>query len=216
MDPALLRTLLSLPGTRRELVAMAKLFDAKDTVVRFGADATERALKSDRSVDRAEVLVFATHGLLPRELGGLEEPALVLTPPSAATAIDDGVLTASEVAQLSLTAEWVILSACNTAGGDTADGGESLSGLSRAFLYAGARAVLASHWRVQDDVTAALTVQTLQARRDQPGLGKADALQLAMRAVRTGTGVDGQPIPGWKPAWALPSAWAPFVVVETR
>lgn len=216
MDPETVRALEPLPGTRQEVTAMAELFPAERSVLRFGDQATEQAFKAEPAVAQAEVLVFATHGLLPRELGGLEEPGLVFTPPARASAVDDGVLTASEVARLSLSAQWVILSACNTAAGDTAVGGESLSGLSRAFLYAGARSVLASHWRVQDDVTAALTVQTLRAWREAPSLGRAEALQRAMRAVRTGVGVDGAPIPGWRTGWALPAAWAPFVMVQAQ
>jgi CHAT domain-containing protein len=159
------------------------------------------------------VLAFATHGLLPRELHGMDEPGLVFTPPARASAQDDGVLTASEAAKLSLTAEWIILSACNTAAGE-GDGGESLSGLAKSFLYAGAQALLASHWRVADDATAALTTETLAASR--AGAGRAQALQQAMRAVRTGKRADGSELPGWKPGWAHPSNWAPFVVISDR
>jgi CHAT domain-containing protein len=73
------------------------------------------------------------------------EPDLILTPPEmAASEEDDGYLSASEIATLKLDADWVILSACNTAAGDTANA-EALSGLARAFLYAQARALLVSH-----------------------------------------------------------------------
>ena len=96
------------------------------------------------------MLHFATHGLLPHETAsiaaGLAEAALLLTPPDAASDEDDGLLTASEVTLLKLNADWVIMSACNTGGGDKS--GEALSGLARAFFYAGARALLASHWYV--------------------------------------------------------------------
>jgi CHAT domain-containing protein len=107
----------------------------------------------------------------------------------------------------------VILSACNTAAADGTASGDSLSGLARAFLYAGARALLVSHWRVRDDVTAVLTVETL---RDRGGGSRAEALQQAMRAVRTGRFPDGTPVPGWSPGWSHPSAWAPFVVVSDQ
>ena len=63
-------------------------------------------------------LLFPPHGLIAGELIGLAEPALVLTPPIEASELDDGLLTASEVAQLKLNADWVILSACNTAAGN--------------------------------------------------------------------------------------------------
>jgi hypothetical protein len=68
---------------------------------------------------------------------------LVLTPPAEPTELDDGLLTVSEVAGLTLDAEWVIMSACNTAGSRETDA-EALSGLARAFFYAGARALLVS------------------------------------------------------------------------
>jgi hypothetical protein len=73
------------------------------------------------------------------------DPGLILTPPSQQTDTDDGYLSASEVASLKLDADWVILSACKTAAG-TAQNAEALSGLARAFIYAGARALLVSHW----------------------------------------------------------------------
>jgi CHAT domain len=72
------------------------------------------------------------------------EPGLLLTPPQMGTEVDDGYLSASEIAGLKLDADWVILSACNTAAGE-AKGAEALSGLARAFFYAGARALLVSH-----------------------------------------------------------------------
>ena len=79
---------------------------------------------------------------------GLGEPALVLTIPKEATPLDDGLLTANEIAQLKLNADWVVLSACNTAAGDK-PGAEALSGLARTFFYAGTRALLVSHWAVE-------------------------------------------------------------------
>src|SRR4029079_13630546 len=90
---------------------------------------------------------FATHGLVAGDLSGLAEPALVLTPPAAGSDTHDGSHTASEIAVLKLNADWVVLSACNTAAGST-EGAEALSGLARAFFYAGARSLLVSHWSV--------------------------------------------------------------------
>jgi len=83
------------------------------------------------------ILRFASHCALSAE------PGLLLTPPHDARALerDDGFLSASEITTLKLDAEWVILSACNTAAGDNI-GGDALSGLARAFFYAGARALL--------------------------------------------------------------------------
>ena len=68
----------------------------------------------------------------------------MLTPPPQGSEADDGYLSASEIARLKLDADWVILSACNTAAGE-AKGAAALSGLARAFFYAGARSLLVSH-----------------------------------------------------------------------
>jgi CHAT domain-containing protein len=191
---------------------MAGVLSAQPGTVRLGAAATESAFRADPRLGSARVLAIATHGLLPRELDGNAEPALVFTPPKTASVNDDGLLTASEAAQLKLTAEWVILSACNTAAADGTPGAQSLSGLARAFLHAGAQALLASHWRVSDEVTSALTVETLRLRRTGK-LSRAESLRQAMTAIRIGKRADGSAMPGWQPHWAHPAAWAPFILV---
>jgi CHAT domain-containing protein len=125
-------------------------------------------------------------------------------------------VTASEASGLSLNAEWVILSACNTASPVGTPGSASLSSLARAFLYAGTHALLASHWRVADDATAALTVETLAAARASPSLTRAQAFQRAQRAVRTGRRADGSPMAQWNDSWTHPSAWAPLSLISDR
>src|SRR5215831_6698338 len=146
-----LRLQMPLPETADELCTVARLLGAPETSVYLGERATETALKTlsaNGELGRARILHFATHGLLAREadsvLQSRAEPALMLTPPQQASAEDDGLLTASEVAQLKLNADWVVMSACNTIAGDK-PGAEALSGLARAFFYAGARALLVSH-----------------------------------------------------------------------
>jgi CHAT domain-containing protein len=98
---------------------------------------------------------FATHGLLAGEseaiLKAKAEPGLILTPPKDGTPPseleeDDGLLTASEVAQLELDADWIVLSACNTAAGDKGDA-EALSGLARAFGACAASVALVCDFR---------------------------------------------------------------------
>lgn len=210
-SPDALRKLSPLPGTETELKSMAAALDAPPGGLRLGAAATETALKQDGRLASAGIIAFATHGLLPKEVGRGSEPRLVFTPPSTASTMDDGLLTASEAARLSLSAEWLILSACNTAASDGTPGSQSLSGLARAFLHAGAKAMLVSHWRVSDEVTAVLTVETMRLSRT--GLPKAEALRQAMIAVRTGSRADGSAVPGWKAFWAHPAAWSPFVLV---
>ena len=208
-----LRRLSPLPGTAAELTRLSATI-GKGRGARLGAEATEAALKADTDLPRAVTVVFATHGLLPYEMGIGSEPGLVLTPPGQASIEDDGLLTASEAAALSLSAKWVVLSACNTAtpGAEAGASGESLSSLARSFLYAGSDNLLASHWRVADDATAALIVEVLSNERATP----ATALATAMEAVRTGRHGDGSAVAGWQPHWAHPASWAPFTLVTNR
>ena len=105
------------------------------------------------------------------------EPALVLTPPDKpANADDDGLLMASEIAALKLNADWVVLSACNTAAGEEI-GAQALSGLARAFFYAGGRALLVSHWPVYSDAAVRLTTSAFAELERNPKAGRAEALQ---------------------------------------
>jgi CHAT domain-containing protein len=185
-----------LPATGKELAQIAAALQAKETVILTGDAATEAAIR-ETDFKGTRLLAFATHGMLAGELDGLEEPALVVTPAGA----DDGLLTASEIARLRIDADWIVLSACNTAGGDNADGG-GLTGLARAFLHAGGRNLLASHWPVRDDAAAWLTTQT--ARRYGRGAAPADALREAMLAMIAGKGIKDS---------THPANWAPFVLV---
>ncbi len=146
---------------------------------------------------------LATHGLVAGDLKGLAEPALVLTPPATGTADDDGLLTASEIATLDLDADWVILSACNTAAADGTPGAEGLSGLAKAFFYAGSRALLVSHWPVESVAAATLTTRMFASMAERPSQGRAKALQQAMLGL----------MENGKPHYAHPMFWAPFVVV---
>ena len=152
---ALRRGLAALPETADELRAVARELGASESDVRLGAAATVTNVMA-AELQRYRVVEFATHGLVAGEVGGLSEPALVLSLPDNPTSEDDGLLTASRVAKLKLDADWAVLSACNTAAGDQ-PGAEGLSGLARAFFYAGARALLVSHWPVNSDAAVALT-----------------------------------------------------------
>ena len=131
----------------------------------------------------------------------MAEPALILTPPKNSSSKFDGVLKASEIAGFSLNADWVILSACNTAAGDGANG-SGYSGLTRAFLYAGADSLLVSHWPVRDDAASILTVNTVQNTR--AGMSKAKALQAAMIDLMNNSDIEDA---------SHPAVWAPFVLV---
>ncbi|WP_260583770.1 CHAT domain-containing protein [Sphingopyxis sp. PET50] len=206
-DPAALRKLARLPGTETELKAMQQLLGAKQAKLFLAAAATEENFKH-RDLARLSVLFLATHGLVAGEVSGVAEPGLVFTPPASASAADDGLLTASEVAKLRLGARWVILSACNTAAGDGSQGAPGLSGLARAFFFAGAESLLASHWPVRDDVAAVLTVKLFELMRANPELSRAEALRAAEKAIRDDPRAD-----DIVRSWSHPSAWAPFSLI---
>ncbi|HXP04126.1 MAG TPA: CHAT domain-containing tetratricopeptide repeat protein, partial [Stellaceae bacterium] len=125
-----IRDLAGLPETETELRSIAATLHAAPDSVVLGADATKANLLT-RDLAQYRVLAFSTHGLLANQLDCQDEPALVLSLPSGATQGSDALLTASEVASLRLDADWVLLSACNTAGAEGLTG-EALSGLTRA------------------------------------------------------------------------------------
>jgi CHAT domain-containing protein/tetratricopeptide (TPR) repeat protein len=202
-DPAMLgQSLPQLPDTADELKTVAKRLGASATDILLGRSATEAAVKGARLSDY-RVVYFGTHGLVAGDVKGLAEPSLVLTLPQRPSSQDDGLLTASEVAQLKLNADWVVLSACNTAAGE-APGAEALSGLARAFFYAGARALLVSHWTVDSSAATRLTTSTFDIMRSDPAIGRAEAVRRAMLAYLNDRS---------NPQNAYPAYWGPFSVI---
>ncbi|ESQ88949.1 hypothetical protein ABAC460_14300 [Asticcacaulis sp. AC460] len=199
-DTEALRRLPSLPHAKTELQRMSDALALPNSRILTGADATETQLKSS-DLTGYSVIAFATHGLTDRSTQALREPALVLTPPAQANALDDGLLTASDVAGLRLKARWVILSACNSGSGREAGAG-GYSGLAQAFMQAGADSLLVSMWPVRDDVADRLSVDTV--RRDAGGASQAEALRQAVLALMKDDTVAGS---------ANPAIWAPFSVV---
>ena len=208
-DVAALRRQEPLPETADELCLVADALAAPADSVFLGARATEHTLKSLSATGALKswrVLHFATHGLVAGKTKAFSvshaEPSLLLTPPEKASNEDDGLLTASEVARLEMDADWVILSACNTAAADGSPGAEALSGLASAFLYAGARSLLVSHWYVNSEGAVRLITGAFAELRRDPAIGKAEALRRSFEArIREGGGR------------GHPSYWAPFIIV---
>lgn len=201
-----------LPGTVGELRAMAEALGSGERRLFLAGLDTESNFKT-ADLARIDIMTLATHGLLGGDLTGIAEPGLIFTPPREASAADDGYLTASEVSALKLDADWVILSACNTAAGDGSQGAPGLSGLARAFLYAGARNLLVSHWPVRDDVAEKLTVFAVKQTQADKAMSRAEALRRAMRAIRANRDKDGVKVHGLDATWAHPNAWAPFTLI---
>jgi CHAT domain-containing protein len=203
VDPALLRSLDPLPETEREAASVARSLGATDADILAGAAATETALRQKNLADY-RVLYFATHGLIPGELQCQSEPGIVLTPPTSPAAMrsGDGLLDASEIASLSLQADLVVLSACNTAAPQGARAGTGgLSGLADAFFRAGARSVLASHWQVPSAATQQLLQTAFLGLGQSPDLALDEALRRAqVEAIR-------------QPKTAHPFFWGAFVIL---
>lgn len=206
---AALRRQEPLPETADELCDVASALSASSDSVFLGARATEQTVKSlsvAGTLKSWRILHFATHGLIAGETSAFAsnraEPSLLLSPPDKPSEIDDGLLTASEVARLEMDADLVILSACNTAASDGAPGAEALSGLASAFIYAGARSLLVSHWYVNSEGAVKIITGAFAELSRDPTIGKAEALRRSIEArIREGGGR------------AHPSYWAPFVIV---
>jgi CHAT domain-containing protein len=198
----LAEALPQLADTADEIKNIAARLGASADDIHLGKDASETTVKKARLADY-RVVYFATHGLVAGDVRGIGEPALALSIPASPSETDDGLLTSSEVAQLKLNADWVVLSACNTMAGDK-PGAEALSGLARAFFYAGSRALLVSHWTVESNAATRLTVSTFDIMSKDPTIGRAEALRRAMLAFLGDTSSDDN---------ANPAYWGPFAVV---
>ena len=147
------------------------------------------------------VVAFATHGLMAGDLPNLSQPALALAAGSAdATNPLAPLLTLEDVLTLKLNADWVVLSACNTAAAD-GRAEEALSGLARGFFYAGARSLLVTHWAVEGESAKLLTTATFAHYSANLQAPKAESLRQAMLGVMA------------TPAYAHPAYWAPYALV---
>jgi CHAT domain-containing protein/Tfp pilus assembly protein PilF len=201
-----IRRQMPLPETADELCAVAHDLGVDPaTHLYLGARATEakvKQLSDNNELQTYKIVAFATHGAVAGDISE-SEPGLILTPPKEATENDDGYLSAPEIAGLKLDADWAILSACNTAAGG-ARSAEALSGLARAFFYAGARALLVSHWEVNSYASVKLITQAVDELKSDRTIGRAEALRRSMLKLmaKTDYGIEGHP-----------AFWAPFVVV---
>lgn len=204
-----------LSKTREEVEAVAHALAAADDDLYMGARASETTVKlldRERRLATYKVVYFAMHGIVADAAInnlkiGNREPALVMTLPDAPTAEDDGLLTSSEIAQLRLDADWVVLSACDTAAGDSKDA-EALSGLARAFFYAGARSILVTQWGASDYDTKLLMTDMFEKIARESTLDQSQALRAAMldRIDKTGS---------VETTWdAYPSYWGPFTLIR--
>ncbi|NGX98293.1 MAG: CHAT domain-containing protein [Candidatus Afipia apatlaquensis] len=211
VNSAQLGLLPRLPDTSEELKSIALALQADPTkVLNLGKEANEKKVKS-MDLSGFKIVAFATHGLVPGELDGLTQPALALSAPALSESDGDGLLTMEEILSLKLDADWVVLSACNTAAGAGA-GAEAASGLGRAFFYAGTRALLVTNWSVHSQSARELVTDLFKRQADDPKLTRGEALRRAMMALADGPGylgTDGKT----EFAYAHPLFWAPYSII---
>jgi CHAT domain-containing protein len=202
----LFASLPTLPFAKRELDAARALLGGTPSDELLDAAFTAEAVRHV-ALKNYRILHFATHALLPAELRCQNEPAIVTSAPAHARDATGALLTAAEVTALDLDANAVILSACNTGGPGSSTGGESLSGLARAFFFAGARSLLVTHWSINDQSSAFLVADTLRRLAAGQNGGLAGALQAAELGMIDRAGKD-------LPAnLAHPFYWAPFALI---
>ena len=209
VSSAELALLPRLPDTSLEIEEIARVVGAQSSDIFLHKQASVKQVTSMDLSDR-KVIMFSTHGLVPGELNGLTQPALAMSSPEVTGDQDDGLLTMDKVIALKLDADWVVLSACNTAAGE-GSGSEAVSGLGRAFFFAGAKALLVSNWPVDSVASRQLMTDLFKRQQQTQGLTKSEALRQAMlNQIDQGGMKEGGTM---KYSYAHPLFWAPFVVV---
>jgi len=187
----------ALPGTAVEANGVRDALRAGPDSIISGEDATKARLLSlndSHQLAQYRYVLFATHAVLPNEVKGVDQPALVLAHP-----YQDGFVTMADVFGLTLNADFVALSACNTGQG-ARDAGDGISGMTRAFLYAGTPAISVTLWSVDDKAAAQITPAFFAAM--SAGTSSAEALRQAKLAMLHSS----------DPRFRHPYAWAPTVI----
>ncbi len=175
-----LTSLGELPETSEELQRVGRLFEKSKVRILRRDTANEENFRL-QPLSEFDVLHFATHGLIREEVPGLPEPSLVLTPDPKGDVFNDGLLTTSQIAALSLRTRLVVLSACNSARYEASIVESGIQGLSTAFTIAGVPSTIAALWPIESSLTRDLIVATFQAARGDSAMPIADALATAMR-----------------------------------
>lgn len=211
VDSAELGMLPRLPDTRLELISVAKALGVDPAKALYlGKDANEQNVET-MDLSHYRIVAFATYGLVPGDLDGLTQPALALSAPDVTGVKGNGLLTMEKILALRLDADWVVLSACNTAAGAGA-GAEAASGLGSAFFYAGTRSLLVTNWSVHSASARALITDLFRRQSADPTLSRGEALRQAMMALLDRGGFkdnSGRTLF----SYAHPLFWAPYSII---
>ncbi len=207
-----LSRLSRLPDTAEEIIGISKTLEADPKQdVFLGKRASEKQVKSMNLSDR-RVIAFATHALVPGDLDGLMQPAIALSSPLITQENEDGLLTMDEILRLRVNTDWVILSACNTGAAEGA-GAEAVSGLGKAFFYAGSRALLVSMWPVETTSAKALTTGVFRFQKADQSLTRSQSLRKAVLDLMDNQLLKDTTTQRVIASYAHPLFWAPFIVV---
>jgi len=207
-----LEQLRRLPDTAEEVKSIASALGANISNDVFLQDrASEKNVKTMNLANR-KVLVFASHALIPGDIDGLNQPAIALSSPSVTGNSEDGLLTMGEVLKLKMNSDWVVLSGCNTGAAEGA-GAEAISGLGRAFFYAGTRAILVSMWPVETTSTTILTSGIFITAKQNEQHSKANALQQSILSLMKKQATLKSDRGPFQLNYSHPIFWAPFIVV---
>ena len=201
-------TLPRLANTANEAKNIAKILGGKNALY-LGEQAKESTVKSIDLKD-AKYILFATHGLLGGDFNiPGAQPSLALSMMDK-NENEDGFLTMSEVMDLELNADLVALSACNTAGeSEAAQNGEGFAGLTRAFMYSGARNLMVSHWAVETHASQDMMEATFSSLKAGSSIG--GSVNSARSKLKNSVLNLGEA----QVSGAHPFFWGPYVVVGT-
>ena len=188
-------TLSRLPFSRAEAEAVGALVPTKSLLKAIDFRAS-RGLATGGELSNYRIVHFATHGLLNSEHPELS--GLVLSLVDENGKAQDGFLRMNEIYNLQLSADVVVLSACQTGLGKEIKG-EGLVGLTRGFMYAGAQRVVASLWQVDDLATAEL-MKRFYREMLKENLRPAAALRAAQLEMMK------------QKRWSSPFFWASFII----
>ena len=188
-----------LPFTEKELNEMSKVFKTSKLLMKEKAN--ENNIKK-MDLRKFDIISFATHAELFDTFEGFNEPFLVLSPPGLSTVDNDGLLTTSEISQLNLNSELVILSACNTSSKKN-EYAEGYSGLVSSFFQAGTKSVISTYWPVEDQAGYILMTKTVEK-----GINNKISISEALRQTKIEF-IEGK----YGDEYKKPFYWAPYVYV---
>lgn len=168
-----------LPGAQGQLEDLRQLFGTHATI-RAGHDATVEWATQGAHLDNADMIVFATHS---RQTPAPAAEFALHMAPGAGRADDDGMLSLSQIGALRLRQPLVVLTACDTAG-MSADDADPLASFARSFFLAGARALVVSHWALDDAAGRVQMLHFFRLLRDRPAMDVGQALRRSALSLR--------------------------------